>query len=140
MQGDQDYGLQTLFRDTWQQVCHAGIDLYGHIHTPIRHFGYFTSQCSRYLGSTVGRDSLPMTPTQRYESASSKELAVNGSRLQPNLQPTATPGDSMSTQTPNAAATPAEQSKVAGVGGNTEQMRSSCMAIVIGLVVGIMWF
>ncbi|EHA17985.1 hypothetical protein ASPNIDRAFT_47596 [Aspergillus niger ATCC 1015] len=53
--------------------------------------------------------------------------------------PSATPPPPALSQ--NSTATTAGQSKVAGFQQETEHMRrGSCMAIVIGLVVGVMWF
>ncbi|KAJ0425682.1 hypothetical protein BJY00DRAFT_154721 [Aspergillus carlsbadensis] len=118
------FRIPFLLRETWQRVCHVG--------------GWHLE----ILRSTVGfNTSLIYRPAP----------ATNGEHTNSDsTEKTHPPNDSAEPQqdlthhhipSPNQPASTAGQSKdAAGPRRDSEHMRGSSMAIVIGLVVGIMWF
>ncbi|GAD98361.1 hypothetical protein ANI_1_1848074 [Paecilomyces variotii No. 5] len=118
--------------ETWQQVCHLGAGAWG-----------------RWTGSSK-------TISGHHESIKESQFTVHrqpeGSGIRPHSSRRDETADSLSkpskthlldtsSLTPSLSTTPTEQQNVAaGASTSPKEMRGSCMAIVIGLVVGIMWF
>ncbi|KAA8651989.1 uncharacterized protein ATNIH1004_000889 [Aspergillus tanneri] len=113
----------------WQQVCQSGND-YLHIITQYALREKITrfSQSASH-NSTAFHSLLPNQPSPE---AVSPDLLANDSSVGPSA--------SLLTRSPNSAVTTAGQSKNTGFGQHSEHTRGSCMAIVIALVAGVMWF
>ncbi|KAB8231554.1 uncharacterized protein BDW43DRAFT_282635 [Aspergillus alliaceus] len=135
-QGNQ-YFLSHL-RELWQQACCAV-----NVHLESR--------------TTPGREQQPPsgsgTPNKEMsqvsdqsdrrteEWAASKVLPSNGTNAALSTLPPTSPKSRVKpTFSPNATVAAEEWSKGVGLGPNSRPARGSCMAIVIGLVVGVMWF
>ncbi|PYH95956.1 hypothetical protein BO71DRAFT_191429 [Aspergillus ellipticus CBS 707.79] len=119
--------LATFSRTSWQQVCRAGSEYLGP-------WSGASPASSRPEGNSSHVE-IPHREVPREQRVSPKALPVNSSdeSAAPHAIATAVPSQ-------NATAT-AGQSKVAGFQQESEPMRrGSCMAIVIGLVAGVMWF
>ncbi|KAL2843116.1 hypothetical protein BJY01DRAFT_198089 [Aspergillus pseudoustus] len=119
------FRLPTLLHETWQQACHAG--------------GQYLESLSRSTTQNTTaliHDPAPATNDEKthLDDARShkKETSSTGS-AQPEQVPLHTPPTSQ----PVSAA---GQSKDSALRQGSEHMRGSSMAIVIGLVAGIMWF
>ncbi|BCS25891.1 uncharacterized protein APUU_50602S [Aspergillus puulaauensis] len=140
-EGSLLFRLPLFIHETWQQVCHAG----GH---------YFESLTTRYPSPNYNQPLIPNNPApapskdeQEYlehlhpeeqaqpERTSGEELLLNnGSSSQPDIS------RGLKDSQPTPTLMTAGQSKYIGFRRDSEHMRGSSMAIVIGLVAGIMWF
>jgi hypothetical protein len=129
------FRVPVLFRDTWQRVCHVG-GLYLETLRPLTDFN----------------KSFTYDPAPRPGSAPATNDEETSADTTEKPQPPNKPPSNDSTPpeqdplhhdipSPNQPASTAGQSKDAGHRrDSSENMRGSSMAIVIGLVVGIMWF
>ncbi|KKK15555.1 hypothetical protein P175DRAFT_0433286 [Aspergillus ochraceoroseus IBT 24754] len=142
--------LRLQFRDSWQQVCRVGGCFGGAFASYfelLRHNRFLISGPS---DSTLGtgeqldpEDSVVEELPQLDKDLANGQLSNNSSAAQSNLPPETRnllPTPTQPTQPTALLPTTAGQSKVGGFGSNSEHMRGSSMAIVIGLVAGIMWF
>ncbi|PWY89746.1 hypothetical protein BO70DRAFT_127413 [Aspergillus heteromorphus CBS 117.55] len=123
--------LMTFSRASWQQVCRAGGEYWDNVSV---WSGASPSSSRPDNGSS--HVEIPRRDIPREQRVSPKALAANSTdmSLVPHAMATAVPSQ-------NTTGTAAGQSKVAGFQQESEPMRrGSCMAIVIGLVVGVMWF
>ncbi|KAI9041915.1 uncharacterized protein KD926_006252 [Aspergillus affinis] len=127
-------GWHMRFRESWQQACRVGSD----------YLEKFTQHQLREeaVQSPVPSDKSsesqltpPSTPSEEFVS---ETQPANGSSVDPGAP--RIPSRVLSTQPPNPTVTTAGQSKNIGFGQDSEHMRGSCMAIVIALVAGVMWF
>ena len=114
----------------WQRVCHAVNDLYTtYISSPLR-FDSTPSYC--------GFDSSPAPIFDQQAEFSLPKIHPRNdhhsepSDVEPTLGVKSLPHDGQKVISCD--------SQDAGASRNPEQVRGSCMAIVVGLVVGIMWF
>ncbi|KAJ9389558.1 hypothetical protein DTO063F5_2051 [Paecilomyces variotii] len=130
--------------ETWQQVCHLGMSAWGDWDrsallamfngwigsskkNPVHHESLGKSEFTVHRqteGSVLRSQSSTYDETAHPLSKASKTHLFDASTL--TLPPSTSPTDQ-----PNVAA---------GASTSPKEMRGSCMAIVIGLVVGIMWF
>ncbi|KAL1862215.1 hypothetical protein Plec18170_001040 [Paecilomyces lecythidis] len=129
--------------ETWQQVCHLGAGAWGSWDRSV-----LPAVFDRWTGSSK-------TVSAQHECIGKSQFTVHhqpdGSGIGPHSSTCDGPADSSkpskthlldaSSLTPPLSTTPTEQQNVAaGASTSPREMRGSCMAIVIGLVVGIMWF
>ncbi|XRM41336.1 hypothetical protein ABZX51_004615 [Aspergillus tubingensis] len=136
--------LLGLSRASWQQVCRAGSEYLENMTAwQARQPNFDLSQHNNH--TTSSHPTVPHNHTPREQPIPPKAVVVNDSddiaddASQSAPTPSATPPPPA--LSPNSTAPTAGQSKVAGFQQETEHMRrGSCMAIVIGLVVGVMWF
>ncbi|KAL2003423.1 hypothetical protein VTN02DRAFT_3933 [Thermoascus thermophilus] len=136
--------LSIRLREKWQQVCKRGVD-------PCGPEGSLTASRVnplRALLSQIGMSPRGGQPLPKSRLSSSKPVDSGRPQLQqpkrapaipPRSQPPITHLFDIFALAPTPS-TAAEQENVAGVPSNPKQMRGSCMAVVVGLVVGIMWF
>ncbi|RAK97086.1 uncharacterized protein BO80DRAFT_197240 [Aspergillus ibericus CBS 121593] len=118
--------LLNVSRASWQQVCRAGSEYFENM-TAWQGLG-----APPHSGLSSNSSSGAVQPR---EPMAMPKAMVKGSDIHANHSAP------IATSTPNSTAMAAGQSKVAGLQQESEQMRrGSCMAIVIGLVVGVMWF
>lgn len=118
----RDSGLQFPLYHAWQQVCHAASGFWEL--TKESRYIYallaWIRSCSEYAESLfVSEDTAAMEGQNKGISTATDD---------PNLS-----------ETPTSAAIANDQSTDAA-GRHTSELRGSCMAVVVGLVVGIMWF
>lgn len=136
--------LSIRLREIWQQVCKRGVDPSG----PEGSLTASRVDPLRALLSKIGMSPRCGQPLPKSRLSSSKPVDSGRPQVQ---QPKRAPAIPPRSQPPIThlfdifalAPTPstvAEQQNVAGVPSNPKQMRGSCMAVVVGLVVGIMWF
>ncbi|OOG00967.1 hypothetical protein ASPCADRAFT_202814 [Aspergillus carbonarius ITEM 5010] len=129
--------LLNVSRESWQQVCRAGSEYlenatawHGLLGSAPPHSGLSRLASNSSSGPVVPQE--PMVLPKAMMNVS-EDMNASHSAL---MRPIATPVPS-----PNSTAMAAGQSKVAGLQQESERVRrGSCMAIVIGLVVGVMWF
>lgn len=112
----------------WQQACHNAIGLWEHA----KH----TASNSRVqpliqLGSKYLESMLKSQDTIDEQSATLDCVPKDG-------LPATNASHSLKVQTQSPHTTPSDQTTDAA--GHTAELRGSCMAVVIGLVAGIMWF
>lgn len=128
-------GWHLRFRELWQQACRVGNDY-------LEKMAQYRSREQELQSPGQSTDSPPesqlMPPSKPSEEPVSETHPANGSSVA--LGADRIPSSVLSTQAPNPIATTAGQSKNAGFGQDSEHMRGSCMAIVIALVAGVMWF
>ncbi|PYI00255.1 hypothetical protein BO78DRAFT_330482 [Aspergillus sclerotiicarbonarius CBS 121057] len=127
--------LLNVSRALWQQVCRAGSEYLDNV-TAWHGLG---AQPHSGLSSNSSSCPVPHNEVPREPRVIPKAM-VNSSDINAShsalTRPIAT-----SVPAPNSTAMAAGQSKVAGLQQESEHMRrGSCMAIVIGLVAGVMWF
>ncbi|GKZ34550.1 hypothetical protein AbraIFM66950_004863 [Aspergillus brasiliensis] len=133
-------------RTSWQQVCRAGSEYLENMTawSSFREGSQPIDLLQHDDHTTSSHPTVPHSDVSREQPISPKSMVVNSSTdvddaSQSVSTPSATPPPPA--LSPNSTATTAGQSKVAGFQQETEHMRrGSCMAIVIGLVVGVMWF
>lgn len=116
----------------WQQVCHTAITLYDKVKTLSTPYDAIDS---RHLPNS-STHALNLPPSDAYQGQAQPKAPLPNDESGPTVasySPKAIPPA-------NAAAVLSGDSQDAGTGRNPKQVRGSCMAIVIGLVVGIMWF
>ncbi|RDK48046.1 hypothetical protein M752DRAFT_9462 [Aspergillus phoenicis ATCC 13157] len=138
--------LLGLSRASWQQVCRAGSEYLENMPAwPSLREASQPIDLSRHDNHTTSsHPTVPHNHAPREQPIPPKAVVVNRSDDVDDTShsastPSATPPPPALSQ--NSTATTAGQSKVAGFQQETEHMRrGSCMAIVIGLVVGVMWF
>jgi hypothetical protein len=125
------FRVPVLFRDTWQRVCHVA-GLYLETLLPLTDFNISFS--------SPGPGSAPATNDEETSAdTTEKPQPPNKPPSNDSAHPKQDPlHDHI--PSPNQPASTAGQSKDAGHRRDSEHMRGSSMAIVIGLVVGIMWF
>lgn len=123
-------GWSTAFRESWQQACRVGN---GYIEKITQHRP--SEKALQPLPST--NPSEPQVTSPKSSEELSEAQPANGSNVNPAPR---IPSRVLSTQPPNPTVTTAGQSKNTGFGSDSEHMRGSCMAIVIALVAGVMWF
>ncbi|PLB43754.1 hypothetical protein P170DRAFT_61541 [Aspergillus steynii IBT 23096] len=120
------------FRESWQQACRVGNDY-------IEKIAQYRlgEKALQPVESGNSSESQLTPPSKPSEEIFSEARPANGS-----VDPGAprVPSRVLSTQPPNPTVTTAGQSKNTGFGQDSEHMRGSCMAIVIALVAGVMWF
>ncbi|KAL5356890.1 hypothetical protein BJX96DRAFT_143566 [Aspergillus floccosus] len=128
----------SLYRDSWQLVCQAGSDYFGNITRVV------PLKISRPL-SFLQRNAEPQSPLDDSGAPSGQQLVPKRTVLdddhavKPACSPTFRPvAHAIPTQASNQTTSAAEHST--GLDQRPEHMRGSCMAIVISLVVGVMWF
>lgn len=123
------------FSDSRQRAYHVASDLYLHVQALSATYGHSIMESSPLRYNSGPESSRNLTPTKTPHQLD-----------QPNkvAQPTLLPNDStLTSDLPKSMSPPAlvpEDSEDAAVGRDPKQLRGSCMAIVIGLVVGVMWF
>lgn len=136
--------LSLRLREMWQQVCKRGVDrsspessMTASPVNPLRAL-LPNSRMSSRRGQTLTKSrpsSSQPSDSGRPQLPQSKRAPAVAPRSHP---PIAHLFDIFALMpTPS---TVAEQQNVAGVPSNPKQMRGSCMAVIVGLVVGIMWF
>lgn len=110
------------FSGAWQQACLT-------VHDTVKTFSTsYDAIDSTYLpNSSIQPSVSPPSDTHQLK------LPLQHNVSEPTVAPKTIPSA-------NAAAVLSGDSQDAGSGRNPKQVRGSCMAIVIGLVVGIMWF
>ncbi|KAE8145768.1 hypothetical protein BDV25DRAFT_62280 [Aspergillus avenaceus] len=118
--------------ELWQQVCHAANVYLGNSTAP--YTLWKRSQLVPNMGLFTGK-----TPQQPRQLASSKGRPGDNATLSTS-SPTSTQPFVMPTHSPERPLASEGHPKAAGHGSSSEPARGSCMAIVIGLVVGVMWF
>ncbi|KAL3486251.1 hypothetical protein BJX62DRAFT_23395 [Aspergillus germanicus] len=130
------FRVPVLFRDTWQRVCHVG-GLYLETLRPLTDFNKSFAYDS---APGPGPGSAPATNDEETRAdITEKPQLPNKSPSNDSTHPEHDPLHH-DIPPPNQPASTAGQSKDAGHRRDSEHMRGSSMAIVIGLVVGIMWF
>ena len=121
------------FSDSRQRVCHVASDLY--LKVQVLSATYDHVMESSLCSASEPDSSSSLAPTNaphqldQPSKVSQQTLLPNDSTLASNLPKSMSP----------PALVP-EDSQDAAVGRDPKQLRGSCMAIVIGLVVGVMWF
>jgi hypothetical protein len=124
------FRVPVLFRDTWQRVCHVG-GLYLKTLRPLTDFNKsFTYDPAP---GPATNDEETMVDTIEKPQPPNKPPSNNSAHPQQDPLHHHIPS-------PNQPVSTAGQSKDAGHRRDSEHIRGSSMAIVIGLVVGIMWF
>jgi hypothetical protein len=128
----------SLYRDSWQLVCQTGSIYFGSITRVI------PLKISRLL-SFLQRNVEPQTSPDESSAHAGQQLVLKRTVLDDNhaVKPACSPtfrpvAHAIPTQAPNRTTSAAEHST--GLEQRPEHMRGSCMAIVISLVVGVMWF
>ncbi|KAL3447104.1 hypothetical protein BJX65DRAFT_308452 [Aspergillus insuetus] len=128
------FRVPVFFRDTWQRVCHVG-GLYLETLRPLTDFNKsFTYNPGPGLGSAPAMNDEG-TSADTTEKPQPPNKPPSNDSTPPEQDPL-----HHHIPSPNQPASTAGQSKDAGHRRDSEHMRGSSMAIVIGLVVGIMWF
>ena len=121
------------FSDLRQRVCHVASDLYLKVQALSATYDHVmeSSLCSASEPDSSSSLAPTNAPHQldQPSKVSQQTLLPNDSTLASNLPKSMSP----------PALVP-EDSQDAAVGRDPKQLRGSCMAIVIGLVVGVMWF
>ncbi|ODM16915.1 hypothetical protein SI65_07880 [Aspergillus cristatus] len=110
------------FSDAWQQACHT-------VHDTAKTFSFSYDA----IDSTHLPNSSMHPPVSLPSDTHQRKPPLPHNESEPTVAPKTIPSA-------NAAAVLSGDSQDAGSGRNPKQVRGSCMAIVIGLVVGIMWF
>jgi hypothetical protein len=128
-------------REIWQQVYRT-VNVYYESSTALYAFrksGRASSSFQPTPGETTKLSEL--VDKHAEEQTAPKMLLSNGSNAAVPTPPPTTPQPlAMPTHTPDSAVAAEGQSKGVGQGPNSESTRGSCMAIIIGLVVGVIWF
>lgn len=117
--------------ESWQPVCQMGIDVVNWLNL------YSSRRAERIksLGLTHHRNATGST------GSSKLGLPAGGlSATKDASTPVADAPNTWSGQPSETSVTTVEDSTDAALGRNSHQMRGSIMAVVVGLVVGIMWF
>lgn len=132
--------------ETWQQVCHLGVSAWKNLDR-----SFLPSIFDAWIGSisnkgvSTYRESPEKNDPPESRQPEGPTVQVHSSTHNVTAGPRSKPSkthllDAL-TLTPPSSTTSTEQENVAaGASTNPKEMRGSCMAIVIGLVVGIMWF
>lgn len=116
----------TPLHQMWQQACHTAIEFWElTTHSP---YTYAINALIQSGKSYISPGSLFENPIAKHSSTSTQ---TNESSLPEKHSGSQT--DTQDSSTPNDQPTDA-------AGRHTHELRGSCMAVVIGLVVGIMWF
>ena len=123
-----DPGLQLpSLNDMWQQACRATLDLWRHAkNSPTSPSRSLVQWSTKYLQPSISSDRTtehPKNLTPHFKDPKS-EMEV---------------GPGVSTTPDNSHLQPNDQSTDAA-NGQSSELRGSCMAVVIGLVAGIIWF
>ncbi|KAF7590044.1 hypothetical protein BBP40_003297 [Aspergillus hancockii] len=134
------YYLSRLL-ELWQQVCRVAN---GYLESNTAPYAFRKSKRADLDSQPISEETIQQLgkPGQHAEEqAAPKMLPSNGSNVAlPTPSPTSPQPLTIPTHAPNSTVANAGQSKGVGQGPNSEPTRGSCMAIVIGLVVGVMWF
>ncbi|OGM44314.1 hypothetical protein ABOM_007219 [Aspergillus bombycis] len=133
------YPLSYL-RGLWQQACHATRVYLGNWTVP----HIFRREQIPPGSEAINEETLQLSgPTDQHieEQVTPKVLPSNSSNAALSTSsPTSPQSPAKSTDIPDLPVVTEERPKGVGHGPNSQPARGSCMAIVIGLVVGVMWF
>ncbi|GMF72789.1 unnamed protein product [Aspergillus oryzae] len=122
--------------ELWQQACHATRVYLGNW-TFLRE--RLPSRSEKTTEETL--QTSEQTDQDIEEQVAPKGLPSNGSNAAlSTLSPSSSQSPAKATDIPDLPVAAEERSKGIGQGPNSQPARGSCMAIVIGLVVGVMWF
>ncbi|KAL4894062.1 hypothetical protein BDV59DRAFT_176781 [Aspergillus ambiguus] len=127
----------SFYRASWQQVCRTGSNYFENITRAVpRRMPLAFS----FLRPNPAPQSSSDHPTDAVQQSVPKWPALDDDpAVKPTCSPTLHPvAQVVAPKTPNQTVTAAEPST--GLDQRPEHMRGSCMAIVISLVVGVMWF
>lgn len=126
---------------SWQRVCHATNDFYEQLKAlPIAHGVGDSNLSTSHSKEFYSPSSTSSNTSTLDQSAPPKTPTPNRSSSQSSLESIFGPNSPIKTFAPGVPAVASSDSEDAGVGRDPNQVRGSCMAIVIGLVVGVMWF
>lgn len=118
-----DSGLQFPLHHAWQQVCHSASGVWEL--TKESPYTYallaWVQSCSQYVGSIFAPEDTA--------AALGHDKGIS-----------TTPGQNPSLPETQTLVTVTNDQTTDAAGRHTSELRGSCMAVVIGLVVGIMWF
>lgn len=130
-----DLGFCDSFSDSQQRVFHVASDLYLQVQALSATYGHGIMESSPLCYNSDPESYHNLTPTNAPHQFDQPSKVA---------QQTLLPNDStLTSDLPKLMSPPAlvpEDSEDAAVGRDPKQLRGSCMAIVIGLVVGVMWF
>ncbi|KAE8351003.1 hypothetical protein BDV28DRAFT_150384 [Aspergillus coremiiformis] len=128
--------------ELWQQVCRvAKIYLESRTASHVSGKEQRPPSCSGTTNEETTQLSEQPIRHAREQAAPKVLLPSNGSNVAlSTLSPTYPQPFVKPTHPPDLPATAEEQSKGVGHGPNSQSARGSCMAIVIGLIAGVMWF
>jgi hypothetical protein len=125
----EDTGLQIpTLCNNWQQACRRAIDVWEHAKR--------TASIVR-VQSLIRLGSQYQEPTPTSQNTTSEQLSTLP-RSAKDGPPESNGGPGLTGQTQKLHTAPNDQPTDAA--GHTAELRGSCMAIVIGLIAGIMWF
>lgn len=131
------------FSNSWQRVCHATNAFYEQLKALPTSYGVDDSKSlgshSKAIYSPSSTSSDTSTINQS-ETPSKTPIPNRSSSSQSSLEFIFGANSPIKTLSPDAPAVASSDSEDAGIGRDPKQARGSCMAIVIGLVVGVMWF
>ncbi|KAJ9294313.1 hypothetical protein DTO271G3_6888 [Paecilomyces variotii] len=130
--------------ETWQQVCHLGVNAWGDWHRSAL-LAIFNGWIGSSKKNSAHHESLGKSqftvPRQTEGSVLRSQSSTYDETAHPLSKASKTHLFDASTLTLPPSTSPTDQPNVAaGASTSPKEMRGSCMAIVIGLVVGIMWF
>lgn len=121
--------LSARLGDSWQPVCQLGIDVVNWLNS------YSSRKADRLKLTHHRHASESMDP-----SKCSRDTLGSPLLMKDISNPVSDAPHTLAGQPLEKSVTAVEDSTDAALGRNSHQMRGSIMAIVVGLVVGIMWF